>query len=821
MLANQTVASIVWDHRQDYVAGWASIGTTNRSDYNTADSDQAASGFAYATGNTKYEYGELSSNTTSSGHYSASGALTSFFHGDDAPPPSRESGSNSESGSYSAYEIVNDTSSGASGRYVWETGANAGGYTGHNCGRTIEPHTGGHQWVQYASNDSDPAVFGSRSWPTGTKLSSTGITYGGTSSIETVVGVTYGNEQQTYSVEDEDYLLTTTTAIIDTTTATTTTATTTTNTVNSNGVTFVTNTTKIEDTFVDTTSFDWGTAYTYSLGTGMALNNDGAAIVGTQKDYTLLTEANDNNGTRYKTYQQTGHNHSPLVDTVILLENGVEQNNELLLWTFKSGGNDANVSSTGFFDDFYESVDGKSHTIYDYSVFSTSSWRIPVVVESYGFANGIYKTVIDGTNESNLSPDVVTQSFDLGDVASSVSIAGTGTKTTRYTHFTHVDYVKGYSANSLFTTGTKIGFWATPTYSIFSRDAIYKPIVTTVTKSARVTAEYTTLVSSYTTTENSNGDTGRFYLGLVSSALQSVTSSEVTRSFTSYRAPNIVIQGVKTYSDNGDTFYRETQENAALVAHTNRRLVLRTAFHRPFIDLPACLSHEALPNGYVGFIGSFTQTVSQVYLSTTQGLAAGGTFAPATLYPPGTANLYEKFGSPGLTVIPINEDNPPNLVGVGLESSSLISTPTSVVSAVSVAATWTSTYLAFSPTLSQYVESTATKLATHTLGVAGPIAGKFYASEGAHAGHNRLGVDVTVRLPAYRASYTLHHAFESEGVPGGVVTNSEGNVTFVIPGHAAVSWKVEDAIKAWFTLPDYRWSHHPFYADSIYYTGPQ
>ena len=233
------------------------------------------------------------------------------------------------------------------------------------------------------------------------------------------------------------------------------------------------------------------------------------------------------------------------------------------------------------------------------------------------------------------------------------------------------------------------------------------------------------------------------------------------------------------------------------------------------------MSHKAQPNGYVGFIGSFTQTVSKVYLSTTQGLAAGDTFAPATLYPPSTANLYEKLGSPGLTVIPINEDNPPNLVGVGLESSSLISTPTSVVSKVSVAATWTSTYLAFSPTLSQFVESTATKLATHTLGVAGPIAGTFYATEGAHAGHNRLGVDVTVRLPAYRASYTLHHAFESEGVPGGVVTDSEGNVTFVIPGHAAVSWETEDAIKAWFTTGSPGESNYPFYADSIYYTGPQ
>jgi hypothetical protein len=207
-----------------------------------------------------------------------------------------------------------------------------------------------------------------------------------------------------------------------------------------------------------------------------------------------------------------------------------------------------------------------------------------------------------------------------------------------------------------------------------------------------------------------------------------------------------------------------------------------------------------------------------MHLTTATGLAAGSVFsdaAPALVIE--TRSMVD-----GISMVPCDSRSGITLQGVGLIQSSLISVPTALETAVSVAGTWTST------TTSGTTTAVTSRSATHTAALASAITGDFWTSHtvtmdsedpaigynrphasvgGYVAGDNRMGSH-EVRIAAGAVSWTQYTAGVSDDTgASGVVTAIDESVSFTVPQGAAVrvaaeplltvSWQTFNAVDSW------------------------
>lgn len=741
--------------------GWSSGGST----YGSTDIGSATSQTGNAqTGKTVVSHSTAEGTATrfsSSATYTESGGVTYSVSG---VPGQTDTYTATRSESYTSMSEQGDTYAASSASSRHETQGETNNRTYYTDAQTIPG--GPPIWeVTYDPGATAGTAFGV-SYPT--TASRTVRTFSGTSHSTSQTTRTYDQPTQTLATSAPVWFQTTTGETVGTGTATT-----------------------VTWDFTDTSS-DRPT-------TDTSVNYDStAAITGTEREFYTLTGS----------FLQTSHANSPLQDTVILMEAGFDAGDSNLgyaLWSYSHSAPVWSISSTGVFTGFYASTDAATLTLSDLRVFSSSTWALPVItaVQLSNTAE-IVRTQLNGHEITGTATSAGhTQTFAMGAVGESV----TGTTTL----FTHSVYLSGYSNGTSFTTGTSVGYWsATSTSGTHLKwDST---AATTVAKSSRLTTSYATTFSSFTATGTG---TGVSFLGRVSTALSTVLVSQVTLTSSTYRSGDGC--DIFTYSSppRTDDIDQVTviHESAARVAITSARLALSTAVRQPLHAVGDHLWYTVPAHGLIGFGGSFTQPGQTVYLTTSQGLAAGDTFTTASLLPPTATKEWQEGRD--VTFYPVDAANPPQLLGVGLAASSLLSPPTSLVTALSVAATWTSTTLTGTDT------STVSRSATHTLAVITPITGNFVAGEspvynsgdnniglnGPHAsaggwaaGDNRHAADATVRMPHGRVSWTAYSASDSTGGASSSSENSAATISFILPAAVAIRFQVEDIIEArWVT----------------------
>jgi hypothetical protein len=580
-----------------------------------------------------------------------------------------------------------------------------------------------------------------------------------------------------------------------------------------------------------TTTVAWGTqetlvSHTYTT-TVYPDADESNAVTGSQDAAVAITEtylAGTDTATRNKSFLQTVHSRSPLQNTVLLMKGGEgsdDYNQGHALWTFSKTDAVFSDASVSVWTGFFASTSAETFTFSDLRIFSTSQITVGLATEGRSTTSdtdgsGII-SITNGLGSSAATSVSHSWGYAMGEVgtwlSTYVAIAGTSSSTVSATVFTHTDFARGYATTGArpFTTGTSRGFWSATsssgTHSVWGFTA-----ATTARKNSRVTSTYATLASSHTVT-GSGTDTSLVFLGMVSYSLSTTLASTVTLTQETWLDAATVERYTLSNTGEGYTYSTIRHEDESRVDYTSQRAGLVTATIQALHENKEGVWFSVHPRGYLGFGGSFTQPDQQIYLTTEQGLAAGATFAAATLYPPSFSKEHQQDN--GVTFFPVDRNNPPYLAGDGLAGSSLMSIPGAVETVLSVAATWTSTVAAGSST------STSTRLATHTLGVVSAITGSFHTAEdlvfnsgdsniginglfaaggGYAAGENKMGDPCTIRLGVGRLSWTEYSASQSIGTGAtGSTENTHGTISFTIPAGRAVRMSTEHLVSAWWT----------------------
>lgn len=642
--------------------------------------------------------------------------------------------------------------------------------------------------------------------PTATSLSTTARTGSGTSSTVFRDTFTYGTRTETYSTTD------------------------------GNCVRYTTSSTT-EDVLTDTpttTRTTWGTDLTSVSHPRTQTTQEASATLTVEGDArSTLTETYGTGGTREaSTYARTTSANQMLADTVYLLSDG---GSDFLLghmlWSMTGSG--TGESYTARFTELYSATVADSVTVSDYRRVITDSLALVEVSRSIGTTATITAT---GTAASDTANTTVTttftngysvystsshsQSWSLGDIGETISTGATGTLSGTTTIFTATDFVSGYetSGNASFTTGTTSTQWAATTTS-GTREAWASSYTTTTTASSRSVTEDTVLRGVQTVTSSTGSSSYRSFLGLSRYSTSRVIPETITFTSTAWQTGSFVTSYLLTASTDNTDGYQSGRTTTVFGSHdytlsTRRRAAatVHAGRYHPPVGNEAWATYPA--RGWAGFCGSFTQTNPPVYLTTTSGLAAGGTFsdaAPAIGF--GSESLVG-----GVSLVPCDSRSGITLAGGGLVASSLISEPTALVTALSIAATWSST----TATTGTPSTTQTTQAATHTVAVAGSIAGNYWtshsvtmdsadpnigyhgphASQGGYvAGDNQMGSH-EVRLAGGAASWTRYTAGVS-GATGlsGVVTGTNESVSFTVPQGAAVRVAVEPLLTvSWVTF---------------------
>lgn len=739
-------------------------------------------------------------NSKSSKSYMSSGSSGSTFTG--SPYGATHTGSSSQSGYSTDYQVSADTSAGSSFSAQSETGgfASAENYFAH----TTPFGTGDY----VASVDSGSGAGSINSFTTPTSGASSSVRTLSMSSRDLSTSAQTFDYSTHTSISNDDLPRVTTSSWSVATTV---------GTIVSSTVAWNTIVTYINQAYTTLADLDF---------------DSGNAVTGPQDFTSAITEdyvSGTFSGTREKLFPATFRSFSPLRNTVILMNEGKgagDWNMGNVLWTFSRTGANFTDTSLSVFSDLYASVSGNTFTFSDLRMFSTSEIILSAATVGFSTTSGTAGsgiiTLTNGIASSGATSQTHSTGYAMGDVASFLSTSSNSSTAGSSTVYTHTDFVSGYATSGAlpFTTGTSTGFWSATSTS-GTHKAWDVSTSTTVLKNSRVTTTYAGLASSHTIT-GSGTSTGLYFLGMVSYQLSTTLISRVALTENTYLNPFSV--SVYTLSNTGEAYTQSTvrAESGGFTNITSQRAGLEIAAISPLHTMQEGVWFTVHPRGYLGFGGSFTQPDQAVYLTTQQGLAAGATFTTASLQPPSmTADLQN---GAGVTFFPVNPSNPPSLVGDGLENSSMVSIPTSVVTAILVAATWTSTYATGSSI------STSSRLATHTLGVVSAITGEFHCAEeiqmnsadaniginglfapvgGYAGGDNMMLAPSTVRLALGRVSWTDYSAGASSNTGAtGSTQNTHGTVSFVVASGKAIRFSAEPLISAWWTTNGFDENNH-------------
>jgi hypothetical protein len=848
MFSFTTISPVSMPTYVELMLGSYSIGSTVAEAYTdldaTGDSDAGstatfglAAGFTADTGitfsisgtsETKSYSGTASSSIAT--HFSPSTASETV--GSDSGPPSSasysttytlnqtNSGSTNRSGTTSEVTHSEDTFHGNSGSW--------GDETDYTAGVTYDTVTSGSTSNGTFSTGSYPASSSTNSTQTiSTRASSTARTGSGTISSEFRDTYTYGyaSRTTTESLDSDCPRVTTTSGTYD-----------------------------VEGADPPTTASSWDFDYTMvnaaHTATTMDFDTDTLTVEG---DSTSQRTENFTSGTTTGTrlassFARTTSIFHQLEDTIYRLsDGGSDFLRGYMVWSMTQPAPSASTY-TGKFTDLYVASTGQSFTISDYQKFSTNSLPIPIVSLSRAATTTQATTGTGtgtGTSESSITVTLTnghpvfttsawTNTFSLGDISTSASMP-TGTQTATTTRFTHVDFVSGYatSGNRPFTTGTTVGFWES-TSQTGVRDAWASSYTTTATKNSRHVTSDVVLRNVQTVTMTTGTSSYLSFLGLsrftTSRIIQKVITVPNTAWSVGYMLENWTSSNVLTNTaDTNEAKTRITSRSGShdLTHSTKERLMARTyggilsppAYNEAWMTTPA--------RGWAGFCGSFTQTSPAIYLTTTSGLAAGATFSDASpaIYL-GTKGMNED----GVKIVPCHESTGITLGGVGLVKSSLISVPSALTSALSIAATWTSTSEAGTSTV------VSTRSATHTAAMQSLVTGEYWTKfpitfdsgadigyNGPHAsiggyvaGDNRMGTH-EVRVNAGAVSWTQFTASASDttGVTG-ATSGTDESASFTVSQGAAVRIAVEPIITvSWIPTNNY-----PYHGDHIIPTSP-
>lgn len=807
--------------------GGSSIGSTFAESYTdvdaNGDSDAGSSAtFGLAEGYTA-NTGKTFTITGSTETKSYSGTESSSVATHFSPSTQSETvGSNSgppSSASYSTTYTLNQTKSGSTNRSGTTSNVTHSENTFYgNSGSWGDEtdYTTGVTYDTVASGSTTNGSFTTGSSPTASSQpTSTARTGSGTSSAEFRDTYTYGyaSRTTTESLDNDCPRVTTTSWTYD-----------------------------VEGADPPTTSSSWDIDYTMvnaaHTATTMDYDTDTLTVEG---DYTSAQTENFTAGTDTGTriassFAKTTSIFNQLEDTIYRLSDGSSDFlRGYMVWSMTQPAPSA-MTYTGKFTDLYVPATGNSFTISDYQKFSTNSLAIPIVSLSRAATTTQVTTGTGtgtGTSASSITVTLTnghpvyttsgwTNTFSLGDVGTSASLP-TGTQTATTTRFTHIDFVSGYatSGNRPFTTGTTVGFWES-TSQTGVRDAWASSYTTTATKNSRHVTSDVVLRNVETVTLTTGTSSYLSFLGLSRFTTSRIIQKEITVTNTGwtwgFSLQNWTSSTALTNSfdtNEGQTLATSRSGSHDLIYSTKERLMART--YGWILSPPAY--NEAwmttLARGWAGFCGSFTQTSPAIYLTTTSGLAAGATFADAfpAIYL-GTKALNED----GVKIVPCHESTGITLGGIGLVKSSLISAPTALASAVSIAATWTSTTEAGTSTV------TSTRSATHTAAMQSLVTGDYWTKfpitfdsgadigyNGPHAsiggyvaGDNRMGSH-EVRVNAGAVSWTQFTASASDttGVTG-ATSGTDESASFIVPQGAAVRIAVEPIITvSWIPTNNY------------------
>lgn len=549
------------------------------------------------------------------------------------------------------------------------------------------------------------------------------------------------------------------------------------------------------------------------------------------------------------TYTGTGHANSPLRDTVFILDadrGGSGAHLGTVLWTFSaSAGLDAMQRSVGRFTDFFGSVAGNSYTLNDYQVFLTRSYKMgTVTLDTATTSSGTgvtytvtrYNSIIPSGATSNLyGPHTAT--IDAGSVGYGTLGFAFFTQTT----FTHTDSTFSSVYSTLngvpslvseipTTTGRA---WGATTSFTGNHQKWYSSRVTTLTMESRKTESTQVLGRSFSTVAVGTS-TNVAFLGLTAYTVESAYPEWTTSTIPEWYFPASCWHETTLSSSSFST----TFENISSSWSSGTSLDEDHNLTGSWVDkmFPVTLSvgntnpfynyvrFSVLPRGHIAF-GADIATVSNAYLTTSQGLDGGSTFNSSWSISLSTVdfsqgrNNYETTANGGVIYHPVGEDHLPTLTGVGMVGSSFSSGAEDATgsTALSILATW-STSTAGTGTATSMMTTNA---ATHTVAVVSVQTGDYltqfpiefnstnraigtnepfcYAG-GWAAGDNNRNKPFSFRLGFGFASWTASQktATGSTGylTSSSSTSNSRGYVTFTVEGDRAVAFSVEQLVSA-------------------------
>lgn len=519
----------------------------------------------------------------------------------------------------------------------------------------------------------------------------------------------------------------------------------------------------------------------------------------TTANYTHLSGTSTVNDT---TWLRTNHYFDGLEDTVILMNanRGTDFNLSGVLWKFALSALAYNSSSAGRFTDLFESVEGDTITIADYSRFDTVSVEMSGITISVGTAiytdetggththyrtsyNGVYYPTVTsvstdstgGTHNYTLPPVITTsdsRTFNLSGVASLLSTYYTETDHTSpvvsQTLFTHTVQTSEYRrSDSSWITGTTTSTWVSATVSTFARDKRYQPATTTHRVSYRGTTTDEILVSKFSVT-----GTITVYLGMEKKTTTRVISLERIDTISTYHAnfheelrqyTSTAAYDDVEYLGGGDSDHPATYDEPDGSGGTRNRThagVNRGSSIEVWadeIDVTKYTEYKLGPKIYRKPINfNYTQENRAVFRALPVGWAGfGGSFDASELSVWRTTTEGLQAGSTFSSdqrvflIGPVSAVNLVNMfaihskiaIGGGAERASIISIPDGMTSNISIAATWTSTTA--TTKLGGGTTSTITsRFATHTIAVTDSIGGSFWTSEAMNIDNGyRVGLD--------------------------------------------------------------------------------
>ena len=552
------------------------------------------------------------------------------------------------------------------------------------------------------------------------------------------------------------------------------------------------------------------------------------------------------------TVTTTGHDISPLQDTVVMLNASRNADNYHLgneLWKFSLGSMATSATTAGLFTDLFSSASAATQTLPDYQKFTTASVAVTAITISLNVFNTSTiatgpnpgDTVTTQTTKSQTGPDstdtisvntavektwkngltwngttpsntvTVTHTFDLGDVGTSLSTYEVGDPATviSETIFTGSVQITGYTSSGWTSATTTQAF--AESSSTATRLALHSSASTTAEIYSRQSTTDETLVSSF-----SSVGTSWQFVGLAKTTTTRVFEALVPTTQSVWEAShhtsvsNYTTNSTATYSGGGITSEASVSEIANYTYRTEDRItpiiVASNATDRDDVW------HQGPAAGYGGVGGDFIASSMPVYLRVTAGLTSGGTFATSQSF--GTDNLPTALAYGGVTFFPDRTDYPISLPA-GAIAARYLSRIASLGDAASVGVTWTATTTAGTTT------ATTSTAATYLIAGASSISGSFFRAApityntadvrggiggkgGYAAGDNALGSAYTVRVNGGHAAWT---AYSSDSSVSTGSTSNTSPVTFTVPASLAIVVSTQPVFSmSWGNAGDHHYS---------------